>query len=71
LKAILAQGWKDSGSWDLSTFLIIQGLHNLPYISLASWEDTPNWMLEDSSSLTQKVARKFLRILILLVNEIN
>jgi len=43
LKTIVAQVWKDSGSWDLSpSFLNIQGLHNLRYISLTSWEDTPN-----------------------------
>jgi len=53
LKATMTQGWKDSDSWDLSpSFLNIQGLHNLCYISLTSWEDTPNWMLEDSGSLT-------------------
>jgi len=62
LKAIVAQGWKDSGSCDLSpSFLNIQGLHNLCYISLTAWEDTPNWMLEDSRSLTQKAARKFFK----------
>jgi len=37
LKATVAQGWKDSGSWDLSlSFLNIQNLHNLRYISLTS-----------------------------------
>jgi len=72
LKAIVAQGWKDSGYWDLCPhFLNIQGLHNLCYISLTSWEDTPNYMLEDSSFLTQKAAKFFLRILILFVNGVN
>jgi len=47
------------GSFSFS--LNIQGLHNLRYISLTSWEDTRNWMLEDSGSLTQKIAKKFLK----------
>jgi len=29
------------------------------YISLTAWEDTPNWMLEDFGSVTQKAANKF------------
>jgi len=50
----MAQGWKKSGSLDLSpSFLNIQALHNLRYISLTAWEDTPNWMLEDFASLTR------------------
>jgi len=58
----VAQGWKDSGSWDLCpSFLNIQGLHNLRYIYLTFWEDTRNWMLEDSGSLTQKATRKFFK----------
>jgi len=62
LKATVGQGWKDGGSWELSpSFLNIQGFHNLRYISLASWEYTPSWMLEDSGSLTQKAARKFFK----------
>jgi len=60
LKATVAQGWKDGGSWDLShSFSNIQGLHNLRYISLTSCEDTHNWMLEDSGFLIQKAAIKF------------
>jgi len=43
LKATVAQGWKDSSSSNLSpSFLNIQGLHNLRYISLTYWEDTPD-----------------------------
>jgi len=39
----VAQGWNKSGSWDLFPSLLnIQGLHNLRYISLTTWEDTPN-----------------------------
>ena len=58
----MAQGWKESGSWDLSPSLLnIQGLHNLRYISLTSWEDTPNWMVEDSGSITQKTTRKIFK----------
>jgi len=42
-------------------FLNIQGLPNLRYISLISWKDTLNWMMEDSGSLTQKAVIKFFK----------
>ena len=62
MKASVGQGWKENGSWDLSPSLLnIQGLHNLCYIFLTSWDNTPNWMLEDSGSLIEKAARKFFK----------
>jgi len=33
-------------------------MHNLCYISLTSWEDTPNWM-KDFAFLTQMAPKKF------------
>jgi len=59
LTSNMAKGWHGS-SWDLSQNLLqytqFQTLHHLVIIDLLH---NPNWKLEDSGILNQKVARNF------------